>query len=382
MTQTSAPPVSRIGEIDAIRGFALGGILLANIGFFADPVQLSWPEASTIYTGPVRSVVDALVLSKFYVIFSFLFGYSFTLQMRSAGGAGASVGARTLRRCLGLFLIGALHGLLLWSGDILTLYAALGLVLLAMRRVRPRTAITVSGVILMMTAALLALLSWLSTLVPAGAIPAPAAGDPARLLAEINAGPLDYLSAHVPQYLLTVPVIWLVQGPVAMAMFLLGLAAGRTRLFEERDRWAHLMPRVQWLGFGVGAPFAVLTGASHDLGQSAELLVHAGNAVASPLLAAAYVVTLLRLAGRFPALPAVLAPAGRLAASNYVGQSVLACLVFTGYGLGLAGRIPPLGTVAVALLIYAVLLALSAWWLRSHRYGPVEYGLRRLTLWR
>ncbi|MEU8109192.1 DUF418 domain-containing protein, partial [Nonomuraea muscovyensis] len=110
-----------------------------------------------------------------------------------------------------------------------------------------------------------------------------------------------------------------------------------------------------------------------------ELLGLAVNGLTSPLLTAAYVATLLRVVRRFPAAGRALAPAGRTAASNYLGQSVLACLVFTGYGLALAGRLEPIAVMGVAAAVYTVLLLLSAWWLRSHRYGPVEYGLRLLT---
>ncbi|MFC7104951.1 DUF418 domain-containing protein [Nonomuraea rubra] len=166
MTEVRTPPASRVHEVDVVRGFALAGILVANIGYFADPgyaVNGTMP----IPDGPVASVITALVLTKFYIIFSFLFGYSFTLQLRSAERAGASVRARTLRRCLGLFVIGVAHGILLWIGDILTLYAVLGLLLLAMRGMRPRTAVVTGSVIVGVLALLWAGLAALSTLDPA-----------------------------------------------------------------------------------------------------------------------------------------------------------------------------------------------------------------------
>jgi uncharacterized protein len=370
-----------VHEIDALRGFALAGILVANIGFFADPGYAA--VATSLPDGPVASVVTTLVLTKFYILFSFLFGYSFTLQMRAADRAGASVRARTLRRCLGLFVIGLAHGLLLWVGDILTLYAVLGLVLLALRNIRPRTAVTVAAAILGVLTLLwlaLALLVALDTgAAPPAADPAGGAAEAARILSLATGGPLDVLRMQVELYPPLVVVIWLFQGPTALAMFLLGLAAGRTRLLEERERWAHLLPRIQWTGFAAGIPGGVFMAWSTGSSGAAEPLGLAINTVTSPLLTAAYVATLLRLVGRFPAVGRALAPAGRVAASNYLGQSLLASLVFTGYGLSLAGRLSPLAVVGVAAAIYAVLLALSAWWLRSHRYGPVEFALRRLT---
>ncbi|MFC4115283.1 DUF418 domain-containing protein [Nonomuraea zeae] len=379
MTEIRTPLAGRVHEVDVVRGFALAGILVANIGFFADPgyaVEGSMP----IPDGPVALAITAFVLTKFYVIFSFLFGYSFTLQMRAAERAGASVRARTLRRCLGLFVIGVLHGVLLWVGDILTLYAVLGLVLLALRGIRPRTAVVTGSVIVGGLTLLLAALAWLSTLDPAaGQAPAADPGAAARTLALATGGPLDFLSLQVELYPPLVAMIWLFQGPMALAMFLFGLAAGKSRLLEETERWWHLLPRIQALGFGLGVLGGILLALTAGEEGPLELVGMAVSNVTSLLLAAAYVATLLRVIRRFPAAGRALAPAGRVAASNYLGQSVLACLVFTGYGLALAGRLSPIAVMGVALVIYAVLLWLSARWLRTHRYGPVEYGLRRLT---
>ncbi|APA98561.1 DUF418 domain-containing protein [Nocardia seriolae] len=76
-----------------------------------------------------------------------------------------------------------------------------------------------------------------------------------------------------------------------------------------------------------------------------------------------------------------LEPAGRMAASNYIGQSVIMMLIYTGYGLALADRVPPAGVVAIAIATYLVQLRVSAWWLRRHPYGPVEWLLRAATYW-
>ncbi|MBB3728381.1 DUF418 domain-containing protein [Nonomuraea dietziae] len=377
MTQTQAPPATRIHEIDAVRGFALGGILVANIGFFADPGYATGSGVMPITEGPVALVVSTLVLTKFYVIFSFLFGYSFTLQMRSWGDR---VKGRMLRRCLALFTLGVLQGFLLWIGDILTLYAALGLILLAMRNVRPKTAVVTGSVIIAVTSLLWLALAALTLLDPsAGGATAADPAAAARAQALVTGGPLDFLTFQAETYPGLALFVWLGQGPMAMALFLFGLAAGKSRLFEEPERWARLIPRVQVLGFGIGLPAAAFFTWSSTSNGGWQLVGLAVNNVTSLLLAAAYVVTLLQLVRRVPAVGAALSPAGRAAASNYIGQSVLMCLVFTGYGLALAGSLPPLAVMGVAALIFTLLLTLSAWWMRGHRYGPIEYGLRRVT---
>ncbi|MFD0467119.1 DUF418 domain-containing protein [Nonomuraea thailandensis] len=150
-------------------------------------------------------------------------------------------------------------------------------------------------------------------------------------------------------------------------------------MLEETGRWWRLATRIQWIGFGLGLPGGVLLAVTAGRPGAWELVGTAATTVTSVPLAAAYMVTLLRVTRRFPAVGRALAPAGRMAASNYLGQSVLCCLVFTGYGLALAGRLSPLAVMGVALVIYTILLGLSAWWLRTHRYGPVEHVLRRVT---
>jgi uncharacterized protein len=379
MTLTEAPGSRRVHEIDAVRGFALAGILVANIGFFADPGYAVGTGILPITEGPVAYLISTLVLTKFYILFSFLFGYSFTLQTRD----GINVKARMLRRSLGLFVIGILHGFLLWVGDILTLYAVLGVILLAMRGISPRKAVVTGCAIIGVMSVLWLLLAGLTLLDPATGTAAGTAAvtDAAAARAEalFTGGPLSFLSFQVETYPAVAGLVWIGQGPMALALFLFGLAAGRSRLFEEPERWAHLVPRVQWVGFGVGLPAAIFFAWASTSDGALSLTALALNDVTAILLTAAYVVTLLQVIKRLPAAGRVLAPAGRVAASNYIGQSLLCCLVFSGYGLALGGRLSPLAVMGVAAVIYTLLLGLSWWWLRSHRYGPIEYVLRRLT---
>ena len=125
----------RIETIDAVRGFALAGILVVNSLVFASTwygTGLSTPDASWLDIF-LESVVSAVFELKFYLLFSFLFGYSITLQIQSAERSGSNFIPRMLRRQAGLFVIGAIHAVVLFHGDILTTYAVLGLVLLALR---------------------------------------------------------------------------------------------------------------------------------------------------------------------------------------------------------------------------------------------------------
>ncbi|HEX5740501.1 MAG TPA: DUF418 domain-containing protein, partial [Pilimelia sp.] len=142
----------RIATVDALRGFALAGILIVNITYFASQHR-GTGIVDAEFGAPVDRwaylVVDTLFETKFYLLFSFLFGYSFTLQIGAATRRGAAFVPRFLRRVAGLFVIGAAHAVLLFHGDILMLYAVLALLLLPLRHLRPRTAALLGGGLLM-----------------------------------------------------------------------------------------------------------------------------------------------------------------------------------------------------------------------------------------
>jgi uncharacterized protein len=146
-SRASSGTLSRIVDVDALRAVALLFILVVNIAFFAsgypfqlvpDPAYDSWGDQTVLW------LVELLFTMKAYLLFSFLFGYSFTLQLDSAARRGVDIAPRFRRRLAGLFVLGILHAVLLFQGDILATYALLGLVLLAMRKVRVGTALRVA----------------------------------------------------------------------------------------------------------------------------------------------------------------------------------------------------------------------------------------------
>lgn len=371
----------RIAEIDILRGFALFGILITNVivattlwtavGPRDKPVSLFDGTADQL----VRATVDALFTGRFYLLFAFLFGYSFTLQIAAAERAGAAPAGRLLRRCAALLVIGLLHVYFLWVGDILTLYAVLCLILISLRKLRPRTAV-ITGVVLYLLSSVFSFLPGqgsilgLSEFMNLPAIAADYTGTFGQTFA-VQTG-------LAPAFLL---LIWIGQGVPSLAMFLLGTAAGKRTLFEDTETLRRWSPRVLLLGFGLGLPVSAATFADAMHWWDGPDLVHGLQYLVAPAMTFAYVALVLRFArsARTGRVAALLAPAGRMAATNYIGQSVVLMLVYTGYGLALADDIAPLGVVAVALVTFAAQLALSSWWLRGHPYGPVEWVLRAAT---
>ncbi|MEU2077556.1 DUF418 domain-containing protein [Streptomyces sp. NPDC013489] len=377
---------ARLAHVDALRGFALFGILAVNIGYLASAyhgVGLADPGFGSPLDGAVRWFVAVFFEAKFFLLFSFLFGYSFTLQLASAERGGVRFAPRFLRRLAGLFVLGALHAVLLYPGDILTTYAVLGLILLAARRVRPRAAARTAVILLAAIAALYLLLAWGVRLAgDAGADPG-AAAEAERVMRELRGGPGAVIGENLGQLSAFVPVLLLFQAPVALAAFLLGFAAGRVRALGDPARHRRNLVRLQWTGFTVGLLGAVVYAHANLVapGGAHQALAVAVDVLTAPLLAAAYAATVLRLAqGRCgKRTVAVLGPVGSMTLTGYLTQSLVCALLFTGYGAGLVGRVSPPGVLAIAVALFAIQVLASRWWLRRCRYGPAEWLLRAWT---
>ena len=263
--------------MDALRGFALLGIFVVNITFMASAYPgnlVDDPNFSAPIDAVVRFLVAALFSMKFYLLFSFLFGYSFVLQMDAAGRAGAAFVPRMLRRSLGLFILGAGHIVLLYSGDVLTTYAVICLVLLAMHHVRDRTALLTSGIIYaFVTLSLVISAAFLdrSMFMPSHD---EALSQAAAQTQTMLGGPIDILGHHLAGLDLLVIQAASLQGPTALAMFLIGMIAARRRLFSNLGEKSSLLRRIQVIGFAVGLPggvlFAWLGGDTNTLGHCGE----------------------------------------------------------------------------------------------------------------
>ncbi|MFE4264221.1 DUF418 domain-containing protein [Streptomyces sp. NPDC056883] len=379
---------ARIPEVDALRGFALLGILLVNALMMAGPYGTGGgvdPDASPLDRG-VDGVVQALAVGKFYLMFSFLFGYSFTLQQASAAHDGASPAPRMLRRTLGLLVLGVLHAVLLYTGDILMTYALLGLILIAARNCAPGTALRAARIVYGCTSAFLLLLGLGSVFVPDA--------ETARADEELTAGfaamVADYRGdaasvvranlGQLPDALLAVPLM----GGFVLAAFLTGLYCGKRRLLADTGRHVARMRRICVLGTAVGLPGSLFmaVAAGGALGPRWALLGTVVGMVTAPALTAAYVCGLLLFmkTARGGRAALLLAPAGRMALTNYLSQSLVMALVFTAYGLALYDRLGAAVVVPGALLLYGSQLLLSAWLMARYRYGPVEWLLRAVTL--
>lgn len=393
------PQQERIEAMDVLRGFALLGILLVNILFFSGPMQETimrpWRESPQPW---LQGAVTWLVQGKFYCLFSFLFGMGFAVQiarLEARGGQVAGVYARRLAVLLGF---GLLHGLLVWMGDILAIYAATGFLLLAFRRRKPRTLLVWAACLLALGILLWLCLWLLVTLV--ASVPAAAAefakaeaaqkAEIARRLAEslqaYGKGPYALLFQVRARELLFNYGMTLMFLPQILAMFLLGAWAGRKGVLRDPEANATLLRRTAlWglpLGLAANAYYAWSLGHAMPGPQNpGGFLGYAVYYLGAPVLSLGYAATLL-LALRRPALERLLRPLaapGRMALSSYLTHSLVFTTLFYFYGLGLFHRLALPWAYALALLLYALQIPASQAWLARFAMGPAEWLWRTFT---
>jgi uncharacterized protein len=381
----------RIGLLDVLRGFALLGILLANIEVFAGLI-FQLPETRT-WTGADRMaafVVDVLVHEKFYSIFSLLFGIGFSIIMRRTLERGAAFAPLFRRRLWLLLGIGLVHAILIWAGDILVLYAVLGFVLLLFRERSQRT-------ILAWCAALLASPVLVYFLFLVAGMPDPFTSPPRVVegpdIAEMIFGAFrsggydDVVAANALMYAGGwIRYFIFIRIPKVLGMFLLGLWLDRRGLLRDVAAHRGLLRRVVLIGLLVGIPantaVAYLNMRGAYLPFSPLGLVQTALAVVGvPALALGYVAAIALLFQRPETrrVLLVLAPAGRMALTTYLSQSVLGVVLFYGIGFGLWQRLAPMTVYGIAFAIYAAQLVVSRLWMKRFAYGPVEWLWRRLT---
>jgi uncharacterized protein len=390
----------RLEVLDAVRGFALGGVLLANLVSFAGHYVMTPAQTDALPTAPVdRAVlfgVDFLVEGKFYSLFSLLFGVGFSLQQGRARARGAPFAPLFRRRMVALLAIGLAHLFLLWHGDILALYAVMGLVLVAFRGASDRALVRWAVALVWLPLAWQAVI-WFSggaldPLPPSKALAGwvqGAWGGGQKTLFELRSSrdPGEVFLGNLVNALWR-PGRYLETGRPAkvLAMFLLGAWAGRRLVADPELRGVPLGRVVArglalgLVGNGVYAAVEARTGSSFSL-SALGLVQTAGYALGVAPLALAYAAA-LALAWRRERSRRWLAafvPLGRMAITNYLAQTLIGLALFYGYGLNLMGR---LGAAWLVPLAGAILLAqgrASAVWLAHYRYGPVEWVWRQLT---
>ena len=463
--QTVAGPVAareRIAALDVVRGFALLGIALMNVEFFNRPLASlgdGLPGGLSGTDSWVGLLIHLSVRTKFFTMFSILFGMGFALMLARAQAAGRPFLGTYLRRTIALALFGIVHGTLIWAGDILLSYAAgaalllvvlfgrgwllwlvFALVIALAFGVNPGGDAAFTAVILLVDALVLALLrrgavsgqllhgrrllraGLVLYLLPAllmaiagglmwmgearqpsdiGDQTAPAAraraaqdAQIARMRAEMEQRKLRETrvmssGTYAEAVALRGPEFF---GDFAKSLFFVSVAAGlfmigawlmQSGAMHDPTGHLPLFHRLVWLAMPIGV---AATAASAFVATNAEAgqgrwllamgLLFAGGMPVSLGYIGLLMLALQRAAGR--RMLEWMAPAGRMALTNYIGQSVLGSLYFYGYGLGHWGM-PRSQQVLYVLVVFVLQVLFSHWWLSKFRFGPLEWLWRWMT---
>lgn len=376
----------RIEAIDILRGVAILGILIVNMGLFSSPEGL-----------PVGGTTERLIYffaqEKFKALFSFLFGLGLAVQMMRAQARGVRFLPLYARRLFALFLIGVSHFLLLWNGDILHDYAENGFVLLLFRRRSPKTLLVWAGAFLAIPLLFYGLTtydsithrvsppltSWISY--ETETQDQQTIDETRRIYSRGTYGEMITLRAHE----LPGDVTPDIDDAYLLAMFLLGLYAGRRRIFHDIPAHLPFIRRVQRWGLiiGVAGNAAFAIGGSFDPSPTSvtENVGRLCLVFAAPAMMFFYASTIILLAQReiWRRRLAPLAAVGRTALSNYLLQSLICTTIFYSYGLALFGKVGPALGVLLTITIFLFQIPLSVWWLRRFQFGPIEWLWRSLT---
>jgi uncharacterized protein len=393
----------RIFSLDMIRGVAVMGIFSVNIiafamieaAYFNPSAYGGWHGADLGLWATNMLVIDG----KMRTLFSMLFGASTLLVIERAGAAGLSGPNVHIRRMLVLLGFGLIHYFLIWFGDILTLYAASGLVAFLFRRMAVQRLVALGAAFLLVSMILLGgfVFSQYQADIAAHAPGATKAAikewneglgnffPTAAKIAEDKAlylGPwLDLVRDNLKEWNKVV-VNTLVFMPDTIGLMLLGMAGYKSGFLtgEWADSDYRRVARVA-MPIGLAACAAIV---AYDVSSNFYIIgVFAAFVVlATPfitIMAFGYAALIILLSRRQGWLAQRIAAAGRCAFTNYLGTSLVATFVFYGWGLGLYGSVSRWQAWLLVPVVWAIMLAWSKPWLEQFNYGPLEWAWRSLA---
>lgn len=384
---------SRIKSLDVVRGFALLGILAVNAAFFAAPFQAAQNpllapiaiDESTLWSWLVMHVFFEF---KMITLFSMLFGASIFL----VGGERSDKdrGRVLLRRLLWMVLFGAIHGALIWYGDILFVYALTGLLVMFARSWTARTLFVVGGVLFVLSILIFSGLGAMMQYAPAEALEpmrvqmwAPPAEEIERLIAAYQAGVVSATRENLHSWLEFIGYIPMFMIRTAGVM-MIGMAFYKIGFFSAKSSYAVYMIFTAigavalaavgyqaWINWELRFDFVHMMGAGNAANMAFSILIS--------LFYASLLIMLVK-SGALRFLTEPLAAAGRMAFTNYIAQSLIMTTIFYGgRGFGLWGEVDRPTLWAIVLAIWALQLIWSPIWLSGFKMGPLEWLWRRLS---
>jgi len=403
MDLARAEPVQaqeRIEVLDVIRGFALLGILIANMAMFNSPAAYLEVLGKNMWTGfwdtTTASFINLLIQGKFYTMFSFLFGLGFAIFFERAKAKTTKPKLLFYRRLFVLLLIGLAHAFFIWHGDILVTYALLGFLLPLFFNRKPKTLLIWAislfiGFILFMALAmgLLALVKTMNEGVIANAMQPMFAIMESRIESSLHAyghGTFAEIMAQRTSdtlfgYSNLFSLIFII-----LPVFLLGLYAGKRKIFQNIEENLNLIKKAWKWGLVIGLTMSIVKFICKNLvagdPTSFYTVIQIGAGFFGDIGLCLFFMTsiiLLCQNKKWILKFKPLAFAGRMALSNYLFQSIVCTTIFYSYGLGIYGKVGSALGFVLTIFIFTTQIIISKFWLKHYQFGPVEWVWKSLT---
>ena len=369
---------------DVLRGFALLGILVVNIQFMGlssdQGARGEWTQGFA--NGSATYLIAALFAGKFYLLFSFLFGYSSNYVIRND----RANRPRWIKRCFVLIAFGVLHFTFLWHGDIIFMYGLLGLLLTFFffradrtLKIWTRIIFSISTIFILLIGVLTFILEFL--------LEEDLGSSTESSLDEIlrNGTFLESIPARLEVWLLSISSGIFLQGGLAFAAFLLGVRLARSNFLSspiDKAANSRLMKKGLVFGLPIQIIAAVIFLQNEQASQPSEsiyLLSLFASILAAPLLSMFYVGVIRKLVEERPHLVLWMKPAGKMSLTIYISQSVITSLIFSPWGLGLFQDLQTWQVFILAFGIWLLLSYFAAQWLKRFEQGPLEKLVSSLT---
>jgi uncharacterized protein len=387
----------RYHVLDALRGFALFGIVFFNVRVLSGWSFLSEDQRVALWGVTAQGydlLIKVLFAGKFYTLFSLLFGIGFSVQLSRLEAGGRKSTVVYLRRLVILLLIGSIHMFLIWPGDILMSYALLGFLLLALHRLSDKSILSLAGITFSIPI-FGYLMAWASDFAMDFGLYDYGRASLASHFPEFKGEVLPLLKSErwADFFAFNISLAWLRVGQLLdswrfvklIFVMLVGMWCGRAIIRGHLLDNDVILKRVAIIGLSVGLVVSYL---SRDLG-AAPIFSGPPDLLGFKRIVAymfsvfpmgfAYGAIFVLIWNRSPKALEFLSPAGRMALTNYLMQSIICLTIFYGIGLNYAGDLGPVAIGSWACLIFLFQLAFSKLWLSLFKYGPLEWVWRCLT---
>jgi len=383
-------PKKRINSIDALRGFALFGILLRHciehFDLMYTPVLAS-PFWQVVDDWTVH-IIEFLFAGKAYAIFSLLFGLSFFMQMDSQAQKGNDFRSRFLWRLILLFVLGYLNGLI-YMGEFFVVYAILGIFLIPLFKVPTKWLILIAGVLFLQLPDLISFISLMSGNSP---------NEPTYLVTHmgqlfdegagifINGSFTDMIKFNLWKGQ-SAKLLWVFNNArylQLIGLFIIGMIIGRYGIHKSEEKIIKYSRKVLPYSLAFFAVFysivlllPVLGVEGFALRAGKTLFMTYANLGMMMIYISGFMLIYYKTKAAYKLDK--LAPVGRMSVTNYMGQALMGVPLFYGFGANLAVEFSFLQCLLVGFVIFVIQLLFSNWWIKRYYYGPVEWIWRTAT---